>query len=429
MPAFAAPCVKNFMSSAIDCDLLIVGASFTGLELLRRLSRAGVLSQIDSMVVDPRAQQAYIPLVHEQVCQPSEDFGDAEIDVASYVRSRARTRFVEDRVVALDVAGHEVELAGGSRIRARCIVLAIGSKVRAPATLLGSKNCIGVKFAEDRQRLRGALARLQDGARIVVVGGGISGVEMAGELAKWSASERRRGLELTLLHRGRALMPDLAPALSRACERELEGMGVDLRLQTALTEVGHRSVTLVEMVDERDTAAVEERSSMACELVIWAGGVVPAGLAGSLELEQTPAGWLSVDAHLRCRDLQGRVLSQIWAGGDAVRIVSDGRTWPTMQRAIECLWQAETLATNVARCLAAARRPGLEPGSGASSDLALATSLAQHRLRRDFVYGVSLGRSSFVAYGRVAQDFGRAGVWFRRWLMQRYRARYRVASR
>jgi hypothetical protein len=55
--------------------------------------------------------------------------------------------------------------------------------------------------------------------------------------------------------------------------------------------------------------------------------------------------------------------------------------------------------------------------------------LRPHRLRADFPYGVSIGARSLIAYGPLSIDLGPLGVWFRRFLMRQYFARYGQSGR
>src|SRR5690606_15704833 len=99
--------------------------------------------------------------------------------------------------------------------------------------------------------------------------------------------------------------------------------------------------------------------------------------------------------------------------GDAVRIYGGTGRWSTMQRAIECIWQAKVVARNV---LAVVRQPADHPQG--------VPPLRPHKLRRDFFYGVSIGRDSWVVYRSWALNIRGINHAFRRWLMRRYFARY-----
>ena len=87
---------------------------------------------------------------------------------------------------------------------------------------------------------------------------------------------------------------------------------------------------------------------------------------------------------------------------------------PTMQRAIECLWQAGLTAKNL--CRLAVEPPGYPRG---------VPPLAPHVLREDFPHGVSVGGKSLIVYGPIVLDLAAINTWFRRFLMRQYFARYR----
>jgi NADH dehydrogenase FAD-containing subunit len=107
-------------------------------------------------------------------------------------------------------------------------------------------------------------------------------------------------------------------------------------------------------------------------------------------------------------------MPDVFACGDAVRVIGGEGRWPTMQRAIECIWQAKRVAKNVLALLD--EPPGYPNG---------VPPLSPHVLHRDFAYGVSLGKRSLVLWGPLIVDVPGVNHWFRRWLMRQYFARYR----
>ena len=130
----------------------------------------------------------------------------------------------------------------------------------------------------------------------------------------------------------------------------------------------------------------------------------------ALGLPRTPDGWLAVRPTLEC----GAFGPDVFAGGDCARVVDErGETWPTMQRAIESLWAADTIAAQIAR-LAKERAdyPRAVP------------ALRRHPLRPDFFHGLSIGRDSLVVHGAHVLDLGPINVLFRRFLMWGYLRRY-----
>jgi NADH dehydrogenase FAD-containing subunit len=242
---------------------------------------------------------------------------------------------------------------------------------------------------------------------ILVAGGGISGVELAGELAPRARVRPPgwRAPRVVLVHAGDRLLPHLCLRAGRKAARHLERQGVELRLRARLVRLSPGTATL------RPAQGPEE--DVPCDMAFWSGGVRPAPALASLGLPRTEAGWLAVGPTLQCFPTPRPSRPEIFAVGDAARIQSAAGEWPTMQRAIECLWQAGLTARNILRL--AAEPPEYPRG---------VPPLEPHVLREDFPHGVSLGAASLVVYGRLVLDIAALNTWFRRFLMRQYFARY-----
>jgi len=366
-------------------DVLLLGASIAGMEVMYRLRRLRRGEALRVTVVDRRQHHPYIPLVHEQL------LGRTEFDMVMRTRelldADPNVTWITGEVAALDPASNTVTLADGFQLRGRVVVVALGSLVSAPSWLSGREHLHDAKFDEQVRASKEALDALPDDARIVVVGGGISGVELAGELA-----HARPKTETILVHAGRRLMPHLDRPIGRAVRRHLEAQGVDVRLETRLTRATSRSVWLR---SKKTPVATELR----CDLAFWCGGLLPPPVLANLGLPRTDDGWIRVDPTLRAAP-------SVLGCGDAVRVVEGGETWPTMQRAIECLWQAGVVAKNVVALL-----EGRPP--------------KKHVLRTDFFHGISMGARSMINYGPIGLELGPFAVWFRRFLMKQFFLRYR----
>ncbi len=397
-------------------DLLVLGASFAGLEVVRGVRRRVRGRNMTIAVVDRQATHGYIPLVHERLCGRI-DFGATELDTRAYLERHARAHFVHEEVVGFDPAHHIVQLAGGGRLHARFVVVALGSVLAPPSTLRGREHLLVHKFAPELMRARealvGALASSQ-ASTLVVIGGGITGVELAAELARLLRSSRvdasvpAHRHRVVLVHAGQRLLPKLSPRASEHARASLAAAGVELMLATRVVEVDVERVRL-------EHGGVRE--DVAVSLAFWAGGVSPAPVFGGLGLplvdDGAGRGWLRVGPTLQCFPGGTASERELFACGDAVRIVGGMGTWPTMQRAIECLWQADVVARNVLRL--ATQPPDYTSGM---------PGLLAHELREDFPFGISLGDRSMVAYGRMWFDLGPVTAWFRRWLLEKYFDRY-----
>lgn len=398
---------------AAETDVLILGASFAGIEVLYQLVRFSEGQPPRVTVVDRMARHGYIPLVQERLVGRL-PLGDSELDTAAYVRSVPEATFVEEEVVAFDVARKTATLASGAEIRGRCVVVALGSAAEPPPDLPGGGRLRSYKFGAEFEATRAALDDVLGGSEerptIAVVGGGVSGVEMAGELAdlRRARPEGWRVPEVVLVCGSERLVPGMPEVIAERCRRSLVAQGVAVRLGARVEAVHDGGLSLQECRDE-----VSDRVELPAALSLWSAGVRPSSILPVLGLPLTAEGWLRVGPTLQCFPDAGAPKGEIFACGDAVRVVGGTGEWPTMQRAIECLWQAKVVARNL---LALLRQP--------AGDSQGWPSLRPHRLRRDFFYGVSLGRDSLVVYGRHALNVRGVNHAFRRWLMRQYFARY-----
>ncbi|WAS92739.1 NAD(P)/FAD-dependent oxidoreductase [Nannocystis punicea] len=418
-----------------EIDVLILGASFAGIELVHQLRRSARGRGLKITVVDRQAEHPYIPLVQERLVGRL-DRDSSVLPTRRCVEKRAAARYVVGDVVGLDPDRKEVELASGERLRGRFLVVALGSVLAPPAGIEGAERFVDYKFDHEFVHAADRLAALlgPDGEAtrrvssgdgpyregeasgpagerpaIVVVGGGISGVELAGELGRLARVRPSgwRAPRVTLVHSGERLLPHLCARAGHKAEAHLRAQGVELRLRTRLTRLSAGTASV--RPAGGDGAAVD----VPCDMAFWSGGVRPAPVLAKLPLPRTEAGWLAVGPTLQCFATPKPTRPDIFAIGDAARVQSGTGEWPTMQRAIECLWQAWLTADNLKRL--AREAPGYPHG---------VPPLRPHTLREDFPHGVSIGDKSLVVYGRLVLDFPAVNTWFRRFLMRQYIKRY-----
>ena len=297
---------------------------------------------------------------------------------------------------AVAIERHErvVVLDGGERLPYDRLVLAAGSVPSVPDATADSRMVFAPKWLPTALRLRDrVLSVAGSGAHpveVVVVGAGITGVEWSAELAGGSFANAR--VHVTLVGREPVILPAFHRGPAAHAAAVLQRLGV----RTALG----RSVTAI----HADRVVLDDGSALPAHAVLWAGGLRPAPLLARLHLPLTESGHLTVTPRLAVPGADG-----VYGIGDAVRVVENGRMWPTMERAIECIWQGALLARRLARGWSASEGP-------------------THRLRHDFFYGLSLGpRQSMISYGRLWVD-APVLAWFRRWLQWAYYARYRALA-
>jgi NADH dehydrogenase len=261
------------------------------------------------------------------------------------------------RVTAVDRAARTLRcatLAGEIEVGYEHLVLAIGNRARLDLIPGLSEHALPLKTVGDALHIRNMVLRrvaqieLETDAALrrrlghfVVIGGGFSGVEVAGELVDCLRSIRRYyprvaagELHVTLLHDQPRLLPELSPRLGAAAQRSLAVRGVDVRTGARAAAVDGREVRLA-------GGGVLSTATVICTI-----GTRPNALVESLGLA-TERGRVVVDADLSVRGAPG-----VWAIGDCAQVPNahDGRLAPpTAQFAVR---EARCLAHNLRAVLA-----------------------------------------------------------------------------
>lgn len=247
---------------------MIVGAGYGGLAAMRRLGRAADRVQV-TLVSDTDTFVERVRL-HELAVGRRQ---------ATHRLPRPRRGTITlGRVVDVDPGARWVSLADGAAIEYDSLILATGSAARWPAVpgaALG--HAVGDRAAA--LRLQDRLRTLPPGSWLTVVGGGLTGVELAAEAATAGREWRVR-----LITAGR-VGAWLRPAAAQALRRQLARLGVHVVegvLVSALSE---------EAVATRD-------GDLPSALTVWATGFTPSPLAGAAGLETDVAGRMIVDGAL-----------------------------------------------------------------------------------------------------------------------------------
>lgn len=261
--------------------VVIVGAGFGGLSAARALAKAPV----DITVIDQHNYHLFQPLLY-QVATSALSPADIAAPIRGILAQQKNARVILAEVTGLDLAGRAV-LAGDRRIPFDFLVLATGARHAYFGHPEWAAPAPGLKTIDDaldiRRRVLLAFERAETEAdpeerrrllTFAVVGGGATGVEMAGaiaELAKRSLARDFRAIDPTmarvvLVEAGPRLLPGFAERLSAAARRAIERLGVEVRLGAAVTGCDSAGVDLG--ADRLETRTI-----------VWAAGVMasPAG--------------------------------------------------------------------------------------------------------------------------------------------------------
>ncbi|MDS1271789.1 FAD-dependent oxidoreductase [Lipingzhangella sp. LS1_29] len=296
-------------------------------------------------------------------------------------------QLVVDRVVRLDVEHREVELAAdgaGRTLGYDTLVYALGSVTDTGSVPGAAEHTWSVSGAADAAALRQRLAE-REAQAVAVVGGGLTGIETATELAE-SYPEHR----VMLLDAGRVGGWLSTPA-QRHLRRVLDRLDVEVRDETSVSTVNP------------ETLITPDGTEIPADTTVWAAGFRPPEIAREAGLAVTPTGRIQVDATMRSRSHP-----EVYAVGDAAAVAGPGGAELRM-----CCAAGSPMAGKAADVIAA-RLTGRRPGTfwfrffGQCVSLGRNDGLVQLVRADDTVTGrVLTGRKA----ARVKEFISRGAAW------------------
>jgi len=336
--------------------VVIVGAGFGGLSAARELAR----HDVEIVLIDKQNHHLFQPLLY-QVATAGLSPADIAQPIRSIVKKQRRTQVLLDSVETIDRAARRIQLASGATVNYDALILATGARHsyfganwadRAPgiktiddAISVRRTILLALERAETSRQER--LAERSEYLTFVVVGGGPTGVEMAGaiaELTRAAAEEEfphitRHCVRIILVQSDQRLLPSFSPSLGAAAKKALESLGVQVRLRTRVSAIDDEGVIIG---NERIVAST----------VIWAAGVTASPAANWLESSADRAGRVIVGPDLA---IPGDEL--VFAVGDTAAVTNiDGMPVPGLAPAAR--QQGRHAARTIAARLLGRRSPG-----------------------------------------------------------------------
>jgi NADH dehydrogenase len=338
------------MATATDAPglprVVILGAGFGGLEAAKALAGAPV----QVTLVDRQNHHCFQPLLY-QVATAALSPADIAWPIRAILRDQLNVRAVMATVTGIDRAGRHV-LTDRGALPYDALVVATG----ATHSYFGHDDWAaaapGLKRIEDATRIRARILSAFEQAEIatdpaarcrlmtfVVIGGGPTGVEMAGAIAEVARETLRRDFRridpalsrIVLVEAGPRLLPALPEDLSAYADTALRRMGVEVRTSSPVTACDAHGVV---MGSERLDA----------ETLIWAAGVTASPAARWLDAAHDRAGRIAVDPDLSVPGAPG-----VYAIGDTASLAGpDGKPIPGIAPA------AKQMGRHVGRLIAAA---------------------------------------------------------------------------
>ncbi|GGP14316.1 FAD-dependent oxidoreductase [Nonomuraea glycinis] len=254
--------------------VVVIGGGYAGTLAANHLR---MRADIDITLVNPRPEFVERVRLHQFVART----GEATVDYGTLLGEGIG--LVVDSATRIDTAARTVQLASGRALDYDYVIYAVGSTGVTPSSVPGAAEfAFDVAEFETAQRLRAGLEELPLDAPVTVVGGGLTGIETAAELAE-------QGRTVTLVC-GRTLAPSFSAPGRRAVAKWLSRHGAMVLEDVAVTEV------------RPDAVVFADGAVHASALTIWAAGFGVPQLAAASGLDTDELGRLLTDETLTSVD-------------------------------------------------------------------------------------------------------------------------------
>jgi NADH:ubiquinone reductase (H+-translocating) len=281
------------MSAPPAPRVVIIGGGFAGLDAARALRDAAAAVTI----VDRRNHHVFQPLLY-QVATAALSPGDIASPIRWILRRQENVRVLLGEVLSIDPAGQTVLLDHGERLAYDYLIVAPGAAHSYFGHQEWARHAPGLKTLDDALVLRRRMLlafeeaeRESDPVRkrhlltFVLIGGGPTGVELAGALGEIAKHTLRlefdtvnpESARIILIEAGETILPTFPPSLRDSARRALEKLGIEVWERAAVTAVHPEAVEVGE-------------KHLQAHTIIWAAGVAGSELGRSLGAPLDKAG-------------------------------------------------------------------------------------------------------------------------------------------
>jgi NADH dehydrogenase len=328
-------------------EVVIVGAGFGGLNAAQKLCK----HPVNITVLDRKNHHTFQPLLY-QVATAGLSPGEIAAPIRGVLRKCQNVRVLLGEVVGFDLERKLVNLQDGSRIPYDYLVVAAGATHSYFAHPEWEKLAPGLKTVEDatemRRRVllafelaerRAAMTGKAEPVHFVIVGGGPTGVELAGTLAEIARKTMVGNFEYINPHDTRILLieggPRLLPAypedLSLSAKKQLEKLGVDVMTNAMVTSIEPGFVKVGEQV-------------YPSTVTLWAAGVAASPLGKAMGVETDKPGRVIVNP-----DLSVPGHPEVFVIGDLANFKDQKTGMPLPGVAPVAIQQGRFIARNIGR--------------------------------------------------------------------------------
>ena len=297
--------------------VIIVGAGFAGLQAVKGLT----IPSLDVTIIDKHNYHLFQPLLY-QVATAGLSPADIALPIRNIFRFQNNIKVILDELIKINPKLNQITTKNNTYFY-DFLVLATGSELSYFGQDQWKNFSPGLKNIEDAIFLRGRILKAFEKAerlknkkeiekimKFVLIGGGPTGVEMAGAIAELSrnvltkefATIDTKAAEIILLEAGPSILSTASPSLSIYAKKTLEKLGVEVRCNTIVKNISQNIV-------KTNTGTIE------AETIIWCAGVKASPISSWIDVKTDKIGRVFVNEDMSIPDYPN-----IFVVGDASHV-------------------------------------------------------------------------------------------------------------
>lgn len=332
-------------------NIVVLGAGFGGLraalDIEKGLKKHGLGQVYDLILIDKRPYHTFTPLLYRLAAAKDTDRMERIVShpIAEILKDKA-VSFIEEKTERADLAKGEIYFEHGEVLKCDYLLLAPGSETNYFGIPGVAENSLSLKTVDDAKKISGALANLQSNARVLVGGGGPTGIELAAEI-----KANYPGFEVVIVEATPTLLPGFDLRLVAAAASQLRRAGVEVVANEPVAKAEPRQAT------------TKSGKVIPFDLFVWTGGVKVSSLVTGTPFRTEARGRLETSLSMECVAAEGAagdlaLAPKVYALGDVVCVHDkSGRPVPGVARA--AIQEGKVAARNILEDVRAAE--GLTP--------------------------------------------------------------------
>lgn len=302
--------------------IIVIGGGYGGLRTVERLAKN---PQNEILLLDKNPYHFAQTDVYDLIANEN-DFAQVTVDLFTFCSGfEGNVTFVKQEVKNIDFKNRKV-ITSVQRYGYDYLVIAVGARTKFRADVAGLREyAYGVKALHRamyfKQKFEMSLfKRVEESGtsckpiNIIVAGGGLSGVEIAAQMASFSKEFYRknnficRKLSIVLINSGKHILQGLDEELIQKSDQRLKKLDVVIKNERKVVEI------------TKESAKLSGGEELPMDFMIFAGGIEPNGLVHELSIDKNEMGYIVTNGYL-----QTQSHDNVFAIGDCTSIYNDGK--------------------------------------------------------------------------------------------------------